>query len=61
MNDIDIEQYEAEDRAQALEELACGCIYDADYDETTATCFEHRWQARYVGGVTRYAIQGRPW
>lgn len=60
MNDIDIEQYEAEDRAQALEELPCGCIYDADYDETTAVCERHRAKARFVGGVTRYAIQGRP-
>lgn len=60
MNDFDVQQWEAEDRAAALIALTCGCVYDRDFDETTAVCGPHRRVARYVGGVTEYVIDGLP-
>ena len=63
MNDIDIQMHEAHDRAAALETLPCGCVYDNDYGETAVAerCPErHIREARYVGGIVGYVIDGRP-
>lgn len=59
MNDIDIQAAEADEAADRLEDLPCGCVYDSGFGETWP-CDEHKPLARYVGGIVGYVIDGRP-